>query len=223
MPNDERTEAIGERYGALAESSCCLSCGGAARHADPRPGDICLDLGSGRGQDVLRLAAAVGRRGFCWGVDVSDGMLERARRNAAKLGVGNVGFLKSSLERIPLPDASVDLVVSNCTINHAADKDAVWAEIRRVLRPGGRFVVSDIYAVAEVPEEFRSDPRAVAECWAGAVPREVYLASVGAAGLAGLEVLEESAPYEKGRIHVASITLAGSKPGGCGCGGKGKE
>jgi SAM-dependent methyltransferase len=223
MPHDERTEAIDKRYGALAESSCCLSCGGAVQHAAARPGEVCLDLGSGRGQDVLRLAEAVGRSGFCWGVDVSDGMLERARRNAEKLGLHNVGFLKSPLERIPLPDAAVDLVVSNCTINHAADKDAVWAEVHRVLRPGGRFVVSDIYATADVPEEFRSDPEAVAECWAGAVRRDVFLASVRAAGLAGLEVLEESAPYEKGKIHVASITLAGSKPDGCCCRAAGKE
>jgi arsenite methyltransferase len=222
MQTDERTEAIDKRYGVLAESSCCLSCGGAAQHAAARSGEVCLDLGSGRGQDVLRLAEHRGPSDFAWGVDVSDGMLERAIRNAEKLGIRNVGFLKSPLERIPLPDAAVDLVVSNCTIDHAADKDAVWAEIRRVLRPGGRFVVSDIYATADVPDEFRTDPEAVAECWAGAVRRDVYLASVRAAGLTGLEVLEESAPYEKGRVRVASITLAGKKPGECCC-STGKE
>ncbi|MBI5502924.1 MAG: methyltransferase domain-containing protein [Deltaproteobacteria bacterium] len=216
MADDERAKAIGRRYGELAESSSDLSCGGAAGRACARPGETCLDLGSGRGGDVLRLAAAVGPSGFCWGVDVSDGMLERARRDAERLGVRNVGFLKSPLERIPLPDASVDVVVSDCAINHAADKGAVWAEIARVLRPGGRFVVSDIHALADVPEELRSDPRAVAECWAGAVRREVTLAAVRAAGLAGLEVLEESAPYERGGIRIASMTLAGTKPGGGG-------
>lgn len=216
--SDINLTAIDQRYGALAESTCCLSCGGAIRYAEARPGETCLDLGSGRGQDVLRLAEAVGPSGYAWGLDVSDGMLDKARRSAEKMGVKNAGFLKSPLERIPLGDATVDLVVSNCTINHASDKAAVWSEIHRVLKPGGRFVISDIYSVEEVPEEFRNDPEAVAECWAGAVPKDVYLATVEAAGLAGPEILEESAPYAKGRIQVASFTLAGVKAGGCCCG-----
>lgn len=217
MSDNERTQAIGERYGQLAESSCCLSCGGAIRYAEARPGEVCLDLGSGRGQDVLRLAETVGPAGHAYGLDVSDGMLDKSRRNAAKLGLANVTFLKSPLERIPLPDASVDLVVSNCTINHADDKPAVWSEIHRVLKAGGRFVVSDIYATADVPEAYRADPEAVAECWAGSVRRDVYLSTVAGAGLVGLQVIEESAPYDKGRIQVASFTLAGIKPGGCCC------
>ncbi len=217
MGDTERTQAIDQRYGTLAESACCLSCGGAIRYAEARPGEVCLDLGSGRGQDVLRLAEAVGPTGHAYGLDVSDGMLDKSRRSAAKLGLTNVGFLKSPLERIPLPDASVDLVVSNCTINHAEDKAAVWSEIHRVLKAGGRFVVSDIYAIEDVPEAYRTDPEAIAECWAGAVRRDTYLSQVGAAGLAGLDVIEESAPYDKGRIQVASLTLAGLKPGGCGC------
>lgn len=217
MSDSEQTRAIDQRYGQLAESSCCLSCGGAIRYAEARPGEVCLDLGSGRGQDVLRLAETVGATGHAYGLDVSDGMLDKSRRNAAKMGLGNVTFLKSALERIPLADASVDLVVSNCTINHASDKPAVWSEIRRVLKPGGRFVVSDIYALEDVPEEYRTDPEAVAECWAGSVRRDVYLSTVAAAGLDGLTVIEESAPYDKGRIQVASFTLAGIKPGGCCC------
>jgi arsenite methyltransferase len=217
MSDHEQTRAIDQRYGQLAETSCCLSCGGAIRYAEARPGESCLDLGSGRGQDVLRLAEAVGPTGHAYGLDVSDGMLDKSRRNAAKMGLGNVTFLKSPLEHIPLPDASVDLVVSNCTINHARDKPAVWSEIHRVLKAGGRFVVSDIYALEDVPEAYRDDPEAVAECWAGSVRREVYLSTVAAAGLVGLAVIEESAPYDKGRIQVASLTLAGTKPGGC-CG-----
>jgi SAM-dependent methyltransferase len=159
----------------------------------------------------------VGPSGRAYGLDVSDGMLDKSRRNAAKLGLTNVEFLKSPLERIPLPDATVDLVVSNCTINHAADKAAVWSEIHRVLKAGGRFVVSDIYAIEDVPEAYRTDPEAIAECWAGAVRRDTYLSTVQEAGLTGLQVIEESAPYDKGRIQVASMTLAGSKPGGCCC------
>ncbi len=220
MSEDLRKLAIDQRYSGLAESTCCLSCGGAIRYAEAQPGEVCLDLGSGRGQDVLRLAEAVGPTGYAFGLDVSDGMLERARRNAEKTGIENVAFLKSPLEVIPLPDATVDLVVSNCTINHASDKAAVWSEIHRVLRPGGRFVVSDIYAVADVPAEYRNDPEAIAECWAGAVRRAQYLATVMAAGLIRVEVIEESAPYEKGRIQVASFTLAGLKAGGCCCSDK---
>lgn len=220
MGEKTTVEAIGQRYGALAESSCCLSCGGAVKYAEAGNGEVCLDLGCGRGQDVLRMAEQVGPGGFAYGLDVSDGMLDKARRNAEKLGVANVGFLKSRLEAIPLPDDTVNLVVSNCTINHAEDKPAVWREIARVLEPGGRFVVSDIYAIEDVPDEFRNDPEAVAECWAGAVRRDVYLGQVEAAGLDHLEILEESAPYEKGRIRVASFTLAGTKPGFCCCCGQ---
>jgi SAM-dependent methyltransferase len=217
MNDTERTQAIDQRYGELAESACCLSCGGAIKYALARPGEVCLDLGSGRGQDVLRLAETVGPEGRAYGLDVSDGMLDKSRRNAAKLGLTNVEFLKSPLERIPLPDASVDLVVSNCTINHAADKAAVWSEIHRVLKAGGRFVVSDIYAIEDVPEAYRTDPEAIAECWAGAVRRDTYMSTVAGAGLTGLQVIEESAPYDKGRIQVASMTLAGIKAGNCCC------
>ena len=217
MAETERTQAIDLRYGELAESSCCLSCGGAIKYAEACPGEVVLDLGSGRGQDVLRLATTVGPTGRAYGLDVSDGMLDKARRNATKLGLTNVEFLKSPLERIPLADASVDLIVSNCTINHAEDKAAVWSEIHRVLKAGGRFVVSDIYAIQDVPEEFRNDPGAIAECWAGAVRRDAYMSTVQNAGLTGLRVVEESAPYDKGKIQVASMTLAGIKPGGCCC------
>ena len=212
------TKVIEARYGQLAESSCCLSCGGAVRYAEARQGEVCLDLGSGRGQDVLRLAEAVGIDGHAYGLDVSDAMLEKSRRNAAKLGLENVTFLKSALECVPLADETVDLVVSNCTINHAEDKTAVWHEIHRVLKPGGRFVVSDIYAIDDVPEAYSTDPEAVAECWAGSVRRDLYLSTVAAAGLVGLKVIEESEPYEKGRIRVASFTIAGAKPSGCRCG-----
>lgn len=206
------TTAIESRYSELAESSCCLSCGGAVDHARPRPGETCLDLGSGRGTDVLRMSQEVGDDGFVWGIDVSDGMLEKARSTAEALGVANVRFDKSELEHLPLPKESVDLVVSNCVLNHAQDKGAVWKEIHRVLKPGGRFVVSDIVASATVPDEYRRDPEAVAECWAGADTLEVYLETVESAGLVELEILERSQPYPKGKIEVSSFTLQGWKP-----------
>jgi len=212
LPNDARAH-VDVRYSALAEQDCCLSCGGAIDLAVPTAGEICIDLGSGRGQDVLRLAEAVGPAGFAYGVDLAEGMLAKARRTAEKLGVKNVRFVQSELEAIDLPRSIADLIVSNCTINHSGDKSAVWSEIHRLLRKGGRFVVSDIYAVEPVPEQYRNDPAAVAECWAGAVTKDEYLATVAAAGLEDVQILEESAPYPKGAISVVSLTLSGRKPG----------
>lgn len=200
------------RYDALAEKSCCLSCGGAIEHAGVLPGEVCVDLGSGRGQDMVRLAERAGAAGFAYGIDTSPAMIEKARRTAEKLGVSNVELVHCSFERIPLADDHVDLVISNCAINHAGDKQAVWSEICRILRPGGRFVVSDIYAIEDVPARWREDPAAVAECWAGAVRRDVYMETLERAGLVDVRVLEESEPYAKGAIEVASFTVAGRKP-----------
>lgn len=205
-------EKIAERYSGLADSSCCLSCGGAAERAKPMHGDVCVDLGSGRGTDAIRMAEDVGPDGFVWGIDISDKMLDKARFTAERLGVANVRFEKAELEKLPIPSMSVDVVVSNCVLNHASDKSKVWSEIERILRPGGRFVVSDIYSSVPVPDEFRQDPEAVAECWAGADTREVYLKTVADAGFDDIKVLDESAPYAKGAIEVSSFTLQGWKP-----------
>lgn len=205
-------QAIDKRYSELATSCCCLSCGGAAGHAAPRPGETCLDLGSGRGTDALRLAEAVGPGGRVIGLDAAEGMLRVARETARRLGIENAEFVRGELERLPLPDGAVDLVVSNCTLNHAADKRAVWREVARVLKPGGRFVVSDVLAMAPVPAAYAQDPEAVAECWAGAVTEAEYRAQLSAAGFAGIEVLEQSAPYPKGAIEVSSWTIRGVKP-----------
>ena len=160
---------INKRYSELAETTCCLSCGGAINHSGTRPGEICVDLGSGRGTDVLRLAEEVGNEGFVYGIDLSDGMIRKARSTAERLGISNVKFIQSTLEDIGLNDNTADLVISNCTINHSSDKQLVWNSIYRILKRGGRFVVSDIYSSEPVPEEFRNDPAAVAECWAGSV------------------------------------------------------
>lgn len=207
----QTTEAINIRYSDLAETSCCLSCGGAINHSKPQLGEICVDLGSGRGTDVIRLAQDVGEAGFAYGIDISDGMLTKARKNAEKFGIENVEFRKSNLEVIPLEPDSVDLLISNCTINHADDKQTVWNEIHRVLKPGGRFVVSDIYSLQEVPDEYRNDPAAVAECWAGSVTRKAYVSQLESAGFSDVQILEESEPYEKGQIEVVSWTILGFK------------
>lgn len=205
------TNAIENRYEALADSPCCLSCGSAVAHVDARPGQVCVDLGSGRGSDVLRLAERVLPDGHAYGVDITDKMLETARSRAKKLGVNNATFLRADLAHLPLAGASVDWVTSNCVLNHAIDQRAVWREIARVLKPGGRFVVSDIYAVTPIPEIYRTDPEAVAECWAGAITKDEVLEAIAAAGLGDLVILEESAPYQKGQAQVVSFTIAGAR------------
>ena len=208
---------INNRYSDLAESECCLSCGGAINYAVPKTGEVCIDLGSGRGTDVLRMAESVGETGFVYGIDISDGMLEKAQSNAEKFGVINVKFVRSDLEKIELTDNIADLVISNCTLNHAADKQAVWNEIYRILKKGGRFVISDIYATTAIAEEYRNDLVAVAECWAGSVTREEYMLHLERAGFKTIEIIEESVPYLKGNAEVASFTVAGKKDS-CACG-----
>jgi len=204
-------DAINSRYSSLSETSCCLSCGGAINHARPKSGETCVDLGSGRGNDVIRLAEEVGETGFVFGIDISEGMIAKAVANLEKFEVNNAKILKAELENLPLRNGSVNLVISNCTINHAADKQAVWSEIYRILKEGGRFVVSDIYATQPIADEFRNDPAAVAECWAGSVTRAEYLTMLEDAGFVDIKIFEESEPYAKGQAEVASFTISGYK------------
>lgn len=203
------TGSIARRYDGLSRRGCCLSCGGALSFAGVTRGDFCIDLGCGKGRDVIRMATLAGESGYACGVDISSGMIEIAREQALKLGIENIGFIKSCLERIALVDNCADLIISNCTINHSLNQGRVWKEISRLLKPGGRFVVSDIYAIENVPDKYRLDPEMIAECWAGAVRREVYLQNIADAGLESVEILEESLPYEKGKIKVASFTVKG--------------
>ncbi|MBN1646399.1 MAG: methyltransferase domain-containing protein [Spirochaetales bacterium] len=213
----QNIQAIDSRYSKLAESQCCLSCGGAINYSDVRQGEYFLDLGSGRGTDVLRLAQDTGENGKAYGLDVSNGMLEKARKTAVRLGISNAEFIKSELEHIPLPDQHIDCVISNCTLNHASDKKAVWNEVFRVLKKGGRFVVSDIYSSEPVPAEYANDPQAIAECWAGAVTKDEYMQTLSDCGFSEISIIEESAAYEKGKIMVSSFTVQGLRPSCCCC------
>ena len=203
--------SINKRYTNLSETTCCLSCGGAINHAGVQPGEVCLDLGSGRGNDVIRMAEDAGENGFAYGIDLSDGMVKKARTNLEKFGVTNAEIIQSEMESLPLNDNSVNVTISNCTINHSSNKEAVWSEVFRVLKPGGRFVVSDIYATAPIADEYRNDPQAVAECWAGAVTRAEYLTMLEETGFTNIKILEESEPYAKGMAEVASFTVYGEK------------
>ena len=202
--------AVGARYAALASSCCTLSCGAALDRAAPVPGETVVDLGCGRGQDVVRAAALVRDGGHAIGVDLSAEMLEKARRLVPK-SLSNVRFVRSGLAPLELPDAVADVVISNCAINHAPDKEAVYREIHRVLRDGGRFVVSDVIAEEELPESVRSDPAAWAACYGGAIPEAEYVGAARRAGFEALEVLERSEPYEKEGVRIRSLTLKGTK------------
>ena len=164
---------------------------------------------------MIRLAEEVGPTGYAYGIDISDGMVAKARKNLEKFSIGNAEIIQSSLDSLPFADKYVDLVISNCVINHADDKAKVWSEIYRILKKGGRFVVSDIYSLETVPDEYRHDPDAVAECWAGSVTKDEYLSQLRSAGFENVTILSESTPYEKGKIKVSSWTIQGQRTRCC--------
>jgi ubiquinone/menaquinone biosynthesis C-methylase UbiE len=213
MPHLEPFEigaAIKERYASLVDGCGSLACGGALGLAAPAEGEVLVDLGSGRGGDVIRAARQVGPRGKAMGIDATLAMVEKAR-SATPSDLTNVGFVCCDLAALDLETGSADVVISNCTINHAPDKAAVYREIHRVLKPGGRFVVSDIMAQEILPESVRNDPAAWAACYGGAIPHDEYMAALAAAGFANVEVLQESKPYEKGGVMIRSMTIRGYK------------
>lgn len=165
-----------------------LGCGNPTALAELKAGERVLDLGSGGGIDVLLSARRVGPTGKAYGLDMTDEMLALARDNQRKAGVENAEFLRGEIENIPLPDNSVDVIISNCVINLSADKDRVLREAFRVLKPGGRFAVSDVVTRGEVPEEVRSSMLLWVGCIAGALGDYQYVAKLAKAGFDGIEI-----------------------------------
>lgn len=182
-----------------------LGCGNPTALAKLNAGETVLDLGSGGGIDVLLSARRVGPTGKAYGLDMTDDMLALARENQRKAGVENVEFLKGEIEHIPLPDNSVDAIISNCVINLSGDKDQVMREAFRVLKPGGRFAVSDVVTRGAVPEEVRKSMLLWVGCIAGALQDEEYRAKLIAAGFAAVEI-EPTRVYD---IEDARTFLAG--------------
>ena len=201
--------ADGEFEGVIQDAiNASLGCGVPTAVADLREGDVVLDLGSGAGADVLISARRVAPTGKAIGLDMTDEMLELARANAMAAGVENVDFVKGYIEEIPLADGTVDVVISNCVINLSGDKPAVILEAARVLRPGGRFAVSDVIADPDLDDAARADMAAWTGCIAGALTREAFTEALEAAGLRDIEIVETHRVHE----HASAAIVRARKP-----------
>ncbi len=202
LSNDHAgVQAVAEAFGYTAEeltsipaeANMGLSCGNPTATAHLRPGEVVVDLGSGGGLDVFLAAKRVGPTGRAIGIDMTTAMIERARANAQAGGYTNVEFYQSTIDQIPLPDASVDCVISNCVLNLAPDKPAVFREIARILKPGGRVAVSDIALKHELPEAVAQSLAAYVGCIAGAIKIDDYKDGLLAAGFEHVEIVDSGA------------------------------
>jgi arsenite methyltransferase len=200
---DERTELPD------AAKLASLGCGNPAAVAELNEGETVLDLGSGGGIDVLLSARRVAPSGKAYGVDMTDEMLELARRNQREAGVENVEFLKGTIEEVPLPDDAVDVVISNCVINLSADKRAVFREAARVLRPGGRFAVTDIVADRDMDEETRRDMAQWTGCVAGALTEDAFRDELEAAGFEAIDVRETHRVHDQAGSAIIRARIPG--------------
>jgi arsenite methyltransferase len=197
----------------VAGSELGLGCGLPTRQAALRRGETVLDLGSGAGVDVFIAARAVGPRGRVIGLDMTPAMIQRARNNAIRGGFRNVDFRLGEIEAMPVDSGTVDVVLSNCVINLVPDKRVAFAEIHRVLKPGGRFSISDIVSYGQVPESVRRDVELWAGCIAGAVDRDAYLDLIRQAGFEQVAVAhqEEYSQFRGDGYGFASVTVTGVK------------
>ncbi len=204
----DATETAGLPEQAVLAS---LGCGNPTALAELHPGEVVLDLGSGGGIDVLLSARRVGPTGKAYGLDMTDEMLALARENQRKAGARNVEFLKGDIEHIPLPDASVDVIISNCVINLAADKRNVFAEAFRVLKPGGRFAVSDVVVRGEIPVAVRKSMELWVGCVAGALEQDEFHALLAERGFADINI-EPTRIYEFADAKAFSALVRARKP-----------
>jgi arsenite methyltransferase len=232
-------DVIGDAYhgvaGRLEEADLHLGCGVPTRHAALRAGETVLDLGSGAGNDVFIARHEVGPEGRVLGVDMTPDMVGRARANAAKLGYDNVEFRLGEIEHLPVEAGGVDVVISNCVLNLVPDKEAAFAEIFRVLKPGGHFCVSDIVATGDLPAAIRKVAALHVGCVAGAMPEADYLGLIAAGGFAAMRVVEAKsialpdaalaghlsteaiAAFRASGIELKSVTVLGTKAAADAC------
>jgi arsenite methyltransferase len=199
-----------EERGSIPDAATLASfgCGNPTAVAELNEGETVLDLGSGGGIDVLLSARRVGPTGKAYGVDMTDEMLELARKNQREAEVENVEFLKGTIEEVPLPDDSVDVVISNCVINLSGDKPAVFREAARILRPGGRFAVTDVVADTDMDEATRRDMQQWTGCIAGALTEDEFRRELSEAGFSEIEVRETHRAHE----HAGSAIVRGRLP-----------
>lgn len=216
--------------GYVREADLGLGCGSPIDNVEIKPGNTVLDLGSGAGNDVFVVRSILGETGTVIGVDMTEAMVEKARENNAKLGFQNVEFVLGEIENLPLEANSVDVVISNCVLNLVPDKARAFSEISRVLRPGGRFSISDIVTSGELPEQIRAAAEMYAGCIAGALIKQHYIEIAAAAGFHNIAVLKEKqiiipdetlrkfldenalVEFKQSGAGIYSITLYGEKP-----------
>ena len=213
------SENYRELKGYDTDADLGLGCGIPTAFAALKPGDHVLDLGSGAGNDCFVARAVVGENGKVTGIDFSDAMLEKARRNALKLGYSNVDFLKGDIEEMPLADNSYDVILSNCVLNLVPDKQRAFGEMLRVLKPGGHFCVSDVVLTGELPEKLRHDAEMYAGCVSGAMQMQEYLDVIKNAGFSNIQVHKQrklEIPEEIVRLYMSENEMAGFTSGNTG-------
>ena len=232
--DDQLETVFSEDYrqldGYVADADLGLGCGIPTEHAALQPGETVLDLGAGAGNDVFVARRLVGERGRVIGLDMTEAMIERANANKAKLGYENVEFVLGDIEAMPLPDDSVDVAISNCVLNLVPNKEQAFRELYRVLRPGGRFAVSDIVLQGTLSEPLRAAAALYAGCVSGALQRDDYLERIAKAGFTGLRLAKEKRidlpdalllqhldeaeveAFRRSGASIYSITLCGEKP-----------
>jgi len=238
MKRNEIKKEVKKRYGQFAEqgSSCCpdysccdigysieeikdlpsdisefsLGCGNPVALADIRKGETVLDIGSGGGLDVFLASKRVGPEGKVIGLDMTEQMVEKARKNAIKGNYNNVEFKLGEIEDIPVKDNSIDLVMSNCVINLVPDKEKAYREIYRILKPGGRFVISDLVTEKELDESTRNNPEKLVACVGGALTEKGYIGAIKKAGFKNVNILKKSSMVVSG-VKVLSETIKGEK------------
>jgi ubiquinone/menaquinone biosynthesis C-methylase UbiE len=191
-----------------AATLASLGCGNPTAVATLNPGEAVLDLGSGGGIDVLLSARRVGPTGKAYGLDMTDEMLDLARRNQREANIENVEFVKGTIEDVPLPDSSIDLIISNCVINLSGDKPSVFREAARVLRPGGRFAVSDVIADPDMEDATKRDMAEWTGCIAGALTEDEFRRELAAAGFEEIEIQETHRVHD----HAASAIIRARRP-----------
>jgi arsenite methyltransferase len=203
-------EKIQQRYTKESEGNCDLSCGNNIAFLNISPGECILDLGCGCGGETIDAARLTGPKGVSYGMDITDAMIVKAASLAETMGLTNAKFVSGNIEELPFPDESFDAIMSNCVINHARDKTKVYREIFRVLKKGGRFVISDAVTKKPLPSDVKNDPEAWAQCYGGAVTEQEYLDCIRASGFGRLKILKRR-EYVKNSFDFISLTILAEK------------